>query len=254
MLERARFNKVQLFVTCLVDAFFPQAGMSVVNVLEKIGFEVEFPLDQTCCGQIAFNGGVVDDAREMAKHTIETLYQTDGYIVIPSGSCGDMILHHYAEIMADAPGMKIKLENITKRTFEFTQFLVDELGLVDLGASMPGFATYHPSCHGLRNLNLSYQSQTLLDHVDGLTCTDLPEKEVCCGFGGLFAVKMSQISGEMLNRKLDNVEMTRSDVLVGSDVSCLMHMAGGLKRRESEMRVMHIAEVLDQSMTSGEEE
>lgn len=248
MLENARFNKVQLFVTCLVDAFFPDVGISVVKVLEKIGFEVEFPQAQTCCGQIAFNGGVVKDAREMAKHTIDTLYQTEGYIVVPSGSCSDMILNHYAELLDGAPGVSIKLENISRRTFEFTQFLVDELKIEGLGSTMPGYATYHPSCHGLRNLNLSYQSKHLLNEVEGLTCTDLPEGEVCCGFGGLFAVKMSEISGQMLNRKLDNVEMTRCDVLVGGDVSCLMHMAGGLKKRESEMQVMHIAEVLAQGL------
>ena len=222
-----KYNKVQLFVTCLVDAFYPNAGMSVVNVLEKLGFEVEFPETQTCCGQIAFNAGVWEDARSMARHTIDTLYRAEGYIVLPSGSCTDMITHHYKEIVAGEPGIDIKLANIASRTFEFTQFLVDECGVKDVGAILEKSATYHPSCHGLRNLNLSYQANALLDDVERLDNRPLPEADVCCGFGGLFAVKLSDISGEMLRRKLDNVESTEADVLVGSDVSCLMHMAGG---------------------------
>ncbi|MCP4289994.1 MAG: (Fe-S)-binding protein, partial [Gammaproteobacteria bacterium] len=223
-------QKIQLFVTCLVDAFYPDVGMAVVDILEAQGITVEFPFAQTCCGQPAFNGGFWEDARGMARHTLDVLSATTGPIVIPSGSCTSMIIHHYAEILADDAVYLPKAQAVASRTYEFTQFLVDVLGVKNVGASGQGCATCHPSCHGLRNLNLRTQSQELLAEVAGLEMVELPEAESCCGFGGLFAVKMSAISGAMLARKLDNVEASGADVLVGGDVSCLMHMAGGLQR------------------------
>ncbi|MGB0384880.1 MAG: (Fe-S)-binding protein [Ardenticatenaceae bacterium] len=238
---------IQLFVTCLVDAFYPNVGMSVVDILEAQGITVEFPFDQTCCGQPAFNGGFWDDARAMAKHTLDLLSATTGPIVIPSGSCADMIIHHYAELLHDDTQYAAKIKEISSRTYEFTQFLVDELGISDVRARCSGCATYHPSCHGLRNLGLKTQSKTLLSNIEGLKQAELPEAEECCGFGGLFAVKMSDISGVMLNRKLDHVQASGADILVGSDVSCLMHMAGGLQKRGSQIEVKHIAELLTQT-------
>jgi L-lactate dehydrogenase complex protein LldE len=234
---------VQLFVTCLVDAFFPQAGMAVVDILERLGFTVEFPFDQTCCGQPAFNGGFWDDSRAMARHTLDILSATTGPIIVPSGSCAHMMIHHYPELLVADPEYAAKAENVAGRIYEFTQFLIDELGVADVGATGSGCATYHSSCHGLRNLNLKAQSKTLLAHVDGLEFIELPASEECCGFGGLFAVKMSDISGAMLKRKLDNIEASGADVVVGSDVSCLMHIAGGLQKRGSRIQVKYIAEV-----------
>ena len=246
-MSKTKPQTVQLFVTCLVDTFYPNVGMSVVDILEAQGITVEFPFDQTCCGQPAFNGGFWDDARAMAKHTLDLLSITTGPIIIPSGSCADMIIHHYSELLHNEPTYAYKIKQVSERTYEFTQFLVDELGINDVGAHCNGCATYHPSCHGLRNLGLKTQSKTLLSNVKGLTQADLPEAEECCGFGGLFAVKMSDISGVMLNRKLDHVEASGADLLVGSDVSCLMHMAGGLEKRGSKIQVKHIAEVLNES-------
>ena len=237
-------KQVQLFVTCLVDAFYPEVGLATVNILEHQGFEVGFPLNQTCCGQPAFNAGYWDEARAMARYSLEVLSQTEGPIIIPSGSCADMIVHHYPEILEDDPEYRARLHDISQRTFEFTQFLVDEVGLSDVGAHCQGCATYHPSCHGLRNLNLRRQAKTLLEHVAGLRLVDLPEAEECCGFGGLFAVKMSDISGAMLDRKLNHVIQSGAEILVGSDVSCLMHMAGGLRKRNNPIQVKHIAEIL----------
>ncbi|MDJ0757059.1 MAG: (Fe-S)-binding protein [Ardenticatenaceae bacterium] len=244
MIENPRYKRVQLFVTCLVDAFFPETGMSVVRLLEYLGFEVEFPQAQTCCGQIAFNAGVWDDARKMARHNIDLLAQTDGYIVLPSGSCTDMMTHHYAELFADDLVYGPKVIALKERTFELTQFLVDELQVTDLQGKLNGRVTYHPSCHGLRNLGLRDQSTTLLEAVEGLEFVPLPEADVCCGFGGLFAVKMGEISGMMLQRKLENVSETDAETLVGSDVSCLMHMGGGLQKRGSAVQTEHIADVL----------
>lgn len=237
---------VQLFVTCLVDAFYPNVGMSVVELLEAQGIRVEFPLDQTCCGQPAFNGGFWDEARTMATHTLDLLSATQGPIVMPSGSCADMIIHHYGELLRDDAQYKAKIEAISARTYEFTQFLVDELGITNVEAQCKGCATYHPSCHGLRNLGLRTQSKSLLSEIEGLTQAELPAAEECCGFGGLFSVKMSDISGVMLNRKLDHVEASGAEILVGGDVSCLMHMAGGLQKRGSQIKVKHIAEVLNE--------
>lgn len=235
---------VQLFVTCLVNAFYPDVGMATVEILQAQGLRVEFPLAQTCCGQPAFNGGFHDEARALAKHTIDVLAATTGPIVLPSGSCTDMIVHHYQELLGDDPGYGPKVTAVAARTTELTQFLVDVLGVTDLGAAGNGRLAYHHSCHGLRNLGLHDQAAQLLDHVDGVEQVDLPEATECCGFGGLFAVKMGDISGAMLARKLDSVEASGADTLVGGDVSCLMHMAGGLEKRGSSVCVKHIAEVL----------
>lgn len=245
--------RVQLFVTCLVDAFFPQTGMATVRLLEANGFDVAFAEAQTCCGQIAFNGGVWDEARQMARHTVDVLSETDGPIILPSGSCTDMIVHHYRELLADDPAYRDRWAAVAERTFELTQFLVDECGLDDLGGQLDATVTYHPSCHGLRNLKLTDQATRLLDAVEGVTRQPLPEADVCCGFGGLFAVKMGPISGAMLQRKLENVQASGATTLVGGDVSCLMHMAGGLQKQGSDIDVTHIADLLCQACGLGSE-
>ena len=246
---RARPDRVQLLVTCLIDQFFPDTGMSVVRVLERLGLTVEFPAGQTCCGQPAFNAGFVDEARDMARHTIDVLSKSDAPVVIPSGSCGDMMIHHAAKLLENDPVYGPKAAELAGRTYEFTQFLVDVLGVTDVGASASapastGLVTYHASCHGLRGLGVKEQPAALLEHVHGIKRCPLPESEVCCGFGGLFAVKMSEISAAMLGRKLDSIESTNADTVVVTDVSCAMHMNGGLHRRGSRTRVIHLADLL----------
>jgi L-lactate dehydrogenase complex protein LldE len=238
------FKTVQLFVTCLVDNFFPDVGFAVVKILEELGLHVEFPQAQTCCGQPAFNGGFWDDARAMARHTLDVLAQSEAPIVVPSGSCADMIIHHYPELLTGDAVYAAKAKDVAGRTYEFSQFLVDILGVTELGACAGGCLTYHASCHGLRGMGLKEQPRQLLNHVEGIEFKELPEAEACCGFGGLFAVKMGDISGAILQRKLDNIETTGADTVVGGDVSCLMHIAGGLRRRGSKVRVKHLAEVL----------
>jgi L-lactate dehydrogenase complex protein LldE len=244
---RARPERVQLLVTCLIDQFFPDTGMAVVRVLERLGLTVEFPKGQTCCGQPAFNAGFVDEARDMARHTVDVLSKSDAPVVIPSGSCGDMMIHHAAKLLAEDPVYGPKSAALAARTHEFTQFLVDVLGVTDVGATATapaGLVTYHASCHGLRGLGVKEQPAALLEHVHGLQRCPLPESEVCCGFGGLFAVKMSEISTAMLGRKLDGIESTGADTVVVTDVSCAMHMNGGLHRRGSRARVVHLADLL----------
>ena len=244
---RARPERVQLLVTCLIDQFYPDTGMAVVRVLERLGLTVEFPDGQTCCGQPAFNAGFVDEARDMARHTVDVLSKSDAPVVIPSGSCGDMVIHHAAKLLERDPVYGPKAAAIAARTYEFTQFLVDVLGVTDVGASPDaarGLVTYHASCHGLRGLGVKAQPAALLDSMNGLKRCPLPESEVCCGFGGLFAVKMSEISSAMLGRKLDGIDSTGADTVVVTDVSCAMHMNGGLHRRGSRARVVHLADLL----------
>jgi L-lactate dehydrogenase complex protein LldE len=240
----ARPTRVQLLVTCLVDQFFPDTGMAVVTLLERLGLIVELPANQTCCGQPAFNAGFTDEARAMAKHTIDLLSASDAPVVIPSGSCGDMVIHQYAMLLKDDPVYGPKAEALEARTYELTQFLVDVLGVTDVGAVASGKVTYHACCHGLRGLGVRQQPLQLLENVKGVERCPLEEADVCCGFGGLFAVKMSDISGAMLGRKLDRIDATGADTIVVTDVSCAMHMNGGLHRRGSRAKVKHLAELL----------
>jgi L-lactate dehydrogenase complex protein LldE len=237
-------RRVQLLVTCLIDQLFPDTGMAIVRVLERLGVEVTCPEGQTCCGQPAFNSGSLDDARALARHTLDVLSASPDPIVIASGSCGDMVIHQYEELFADDPVYGPKAHAVAKRTIEFTRFLVDELGVTDVGATCPGSLTYHACCHGLRGLDVRDQPTALLDHVRGAERRPLPEHDVCCGFGGLFAVKMSAISSAMLDRKLDAIEQTGAATVVVTDVSCALHMEGGLHRRGSSVRVRHIADIL----------
>ncbi len=235
--------RAQLFVTCLVDAFFPDVGRAVVDVLLRQGIEPTVPLAQTCCGQPAFNAGAWDDARAMARHTIDLLSEDEAPVVVPSGSCADMIVHQYAVLLGDDAYSK-KAAAVAARTFEFSQFLVDVLGAEDVGGECRGCVAYHACCHGLRGLGIDAQPRSLLAHVNGIARQPLTDAEACCGFGGLFAIKMSDISGAILERKLDDIEASGADMVVATDVSCLMHMAGGLRRRGDRVRFMHLAEML----------
>ena len=236
--------RVQLFATCLVDRFFPAAGHAAVEVLEGAGLEVHVPADQTCCGQPAYNAGFAADAAAMARATIDALSRVADPVVVPSGSCADMIVHHYPALLAGDAEYGPKAAELAGRTYEFTQFLVDLLGFDPPAAQAGPTLAYHASCHGLRGLGLREQPRRLLRAAAGTRCADLPDAETCCGFGGLFAVKMGPLSSAMLDAKLDAIERSGTDVVVATDVSCLMHIGGGLHRRASRVRTRHIAEVL----------
>lgn len=237
-------RRVQLFATCLVETIRPQAGLAVVTVLERLGYEVEYPTAQTCCGQPAFNGGAWGDAAPMARHTIDVLSKSDAPIVVPSGSCADMIVHHYPELLADDTVYLPRAQALAARTYEFAQFLVDVAGLKDVGGRGQGAVTYHASCHLLRGLGVRRQPRELLNHVEGVDVRALTGDEECCGFGGLFAVKMSDISGAMLKTKLDHVVESGAQTVVGCDISCLMHIEGGARKRGLPITVCHLAELL----------
>ncbi|MCH7663781.1 MAG: (Fe-S)-binding protein [Chloroflexi bacterium] len=234
--------RVQLFVTCLVDTFFPEVGEAVVTALTKAGAGVEFPPAQTCCGQPAFNAGFQEEAKRMARYTIELLEELEGPVVIPSGSCAAMLVHGYPELFKDDPDWRPRARMLAARTFEFSQYLVDELKITDFNAAYQSAAVYHPACHLLRGLGVAQQPKQLLDNIDGLQLDALSEE--CCGFGGGFSIDHAGISAEMLQRRLDQIDKTHADTVIACDVSCLMQLEGGLRKQGSDVRCMHLAQIL----------
>jgi L-lactate dehydrogenase complex protein LldE len=243
---------VQLFITCLVDSFFPEVGEAMVSVLRRAGVEVDFPRGQTCCGQPTFNAGLRAEARPIAEHTIRVFERLPKSlktsevcdVVIPSGSCAHMIRHNYEELFADDPLWLPRAKALAARTYEFTEYLVDVLGITDFGARWNGPLTYHPTCHLHRGLGVDRQPRELLANIKGAEIRELPEAEDCCGFGGIFSVEHPELSAEMLKRKIKNLKTTQSPTLVVCDAGCLMHIQGGLHRNKMKQRVVHIAEIL----------
>jgi L-lactate dehydrogenase complex protein LldE len=239
-----RHKPVSLFVTCIVDMIYPQTGVSVVEILEHLGVEVRFPLAQTCCGQPAFNSGFQNDARAVAKQFLKA-FEGAQVIVTPSGSCASMVRHYYPELFKDDPEWYDRATWAAGITWELTEYLVNGLGVTDLGASLPPTkVAFHDACHGLRLLNLGSQARQLAENIEGVSVTELAGSNHCCGFGGLFAVKMPDISGAMLKEKVTAIEACDADVIVTGDASCLMQMNGGLSRSGEGKRVMHIADLL----------
>ncbi|GAB4500979.1 MAG: lactate utilization iron-sulfur protein LutA [Anaerolineales bacterium] len=237
---------VQLFVTCLVDTFRPQSGEALVHVLRRLGVDVSFPAGQTCCGQPAFNAGLRADARRMAEQTIRVFEADPAPLILPSGSCAAMLKQGYPELFADDPAWLPRAEALAARTFEFTQYLVDVLGVTDVGARWEGDLTYHASCHLTRHLGVEKQPLALLAAVKGARLLELPAASDCCGFGGVFSVEQPEISAEMLQRKIASLEALPGELtLVVADTGCILHLAGGLHRQGKKTRVVHIAEVLD---------
>ena len=216
-----------------------------MDILRRLGVAVEFPRDQTCCGQPPFNAGLRAEARPIVEHTIRVFESTGGEIVVPSGSCAHMIKHGYPELFADDPVWLPRAKAVGDRVYEFTEYLVDKLGVTDLGATWNGTLTYHPSCHALRGMNINRQPRALLANVKGATLVELPEAESCCGFGGIFSVEHPELSAEWLKRKIGNFETTEAPTMVVTESGCLMHIAGGLHRQKKKQRIVHIAQVLN---------
>ena len=235
--------RVTLFITCLVDQFFPNVGVSMVRLLRRYGCEVEFPQSQTCCGQPAFNSGYVREAREVALNQLNAFEGAD-YVVSPSGSCSGMVHHYYHELFAGDPQLAARADALAAKTYEFSQFLVNVLGVTDVGAVCPHTVTYHPACHGSRILGIKNEPMALLQNVEGVTLLPLAKAEDCCGFGGAFAVKLGDISGAMVNEKVDHIAETGADFLVSGDMGCLMNMGGQMKKRGLKTEPLHLAEFL----------
>ena len=216
-----------------------------MDIFQRLGIRVDFARDQTCCGQPAFNAGLRKDARAVAEHTIKVFESTTGDIVSSSGSCIHMFRHNYPELFEGDSVWLPRAKALAERTYEFTEYLVNKLGVTDVGAKWNGLLTYHPSCHTLRGINVDKQPRALLANVQGATLVELPHAEECCGFGGIMSVEHPELSAEWLKRKISNLESTNSPTLVVTDAGCLMHIAGGLNRQKKSQRVMHIAEVLN---------
>jgi L-lactate dehydrogenase complex protein LldE len=242
--SRVAPQRVQLLATCLVDALRPDVGWAVVGLLERLGVAVSLPAGQTCCGQPALNAGCRADAREMARHTLRLLSRSEDPVVVPSGSCADMIRHRYAEILEGEE--RERARRLAARTFELSELLTGPLAARDPGARCPTRIAYHPSCHLLRGLGVQGGPERLIDGVAGARRVELEGSQECCGFGGLFAIKHSEISSAMLRRKLDALEASGAERVVACDLSCLVHLEGGLRRRGSSIAVQHLAELLEE--------
>jgi L-lactate dehydrogenase complex protein LldE len=237
--------RVALFLTCLVDAVVPAAGKATVELLERLGHEVEFPPGQTCCGQMHINTGYASDAVGLVRRYVETFEPYEA-VVAPSGSCVGSVRHQHAQVARDAgdPGLARRAEAVGARTYELSELLVDVLGVTDVGASYPHRVTYHPTCHSLRLLRVGDKPLQLLRNVRGLDLVELPGAEECCGFGGTFAVKNADTSTAMLADKMRAVLDTRAEVCTAGDSSCLLHIGGGLSRLRTGVRTVHLAEIL----------
>jgi L-lactate dehydrogenase complex protein LldE len=249
--------RVALFLTCVNDTLYPDTGRAVVKLLTRLGVEVDFPMAQTCCGQAHYNTGYRHEAEPLARHFSDVFGEYEA-IVTPSGSCGAMVRELYPRLgeRARAEGrgdiLAATLAPVVPKTYELTEFLVDVLGVTDVGAYYPHKVTYHPTCHGLRSLGLGDRPLKLLQAVKGLELVELPGADECCGFGGTFAVKNADVSAAMGADKVRNAESTGAEVLCAADNSCLMHIGGTMTRLHTDMRPVHIAEVLAATEASAE--
>jgi len=236
--------KVQLFIPCFVDQLFPTTAFNMVKVLEKAGCTVTYNTNQTCCGQPAFNAGFWEDAREVCSKFIQDFKGSPAdYVVAPSASCVGFVRNYYTTLFENTPQMA-EVKQLQARTFEFTDFLVNVLKVEDVGASLYTTATYHDSCAGLRECKIKQEPRKLLSHVKGLQLVEMNDVETCCGFGGTFAVKFDPISIGMADQKTNNAQATGAACIISTDLSCLMHIDGVVRKKEMGMETMHIADVL----------
>jgi len=248
-INRSIIIKASLFVTCIIDQLYPQAGVSAVNVLRRLGVEVDFPMDQTCCGQPLYNAGFAKQSRKLAKRVLESFKESE-YVVVPSGSCAAMMKVFFPDLFRDDPTLSNQAEALAGKVYEFSQFLNDVVGVDQAVGSQAGTVTYHPSCHLLREMDVKDQPLAVLGRVQGLRVEELPNAETCCGFGGSFAIKFPHISEGMLGDKISNIEATGAETVVSCDMGCLMNIEGALTRKGSSIKVRHLAEILDQAELS----
>jgi len=240
--------RVALFITCFNDTMFPQTGRAVVTVLERLGVTVDFPLEQTCCGQMHFNTGYAEETIPLVRRFVRVFADAE-VVVSPSASCVGMVRDYYArvaELSGDA-GLRREVQTITPRVVELSELLIDRLGVEDVGAYFPRRVTYHPTCHSLRMLHVGDRPLRLLRAVRGIDVVTLPEAEQCCGFGGTFAIKNADTSIAMVSDKIRAILDTGAEVCVSADNSCLMHIGGALSRQRAGVRTMHLAEILAQT-------
>lgn len=235
--------RVQLFIPCFVDQLFPETAFNMVRVLERLGCEVAYNPEQTCCGQPAFNAGYLNECRSVARKFIGD-FNPDDVIVAPSGSCTGFVRNYYGQLFADDETFSGNGLPVQKRVYEFTEFIVDVLNVTDVGASFPAKVTYHDACGALRECRIKRAPRKLLQHVNGLELVEAPDCEVCCGFGGTFAVKFEPISVGMGEQKVLNAMELGVEYIVSTDLSCLMHLDGYIRKHRYGIKVAHIADVL----------
>jgi len=236
--------KAQLFITCLADQFYTASLQNMTRLLERLGVELVFPVEQTCCGQPLFNNGFEEQTRSVARNFLRAFSQSDAPIVGPSGSCVSMVKHHYPELFPKGSAEYDLAVDIASRSYELTEYLVDVLRVTDVGAIYPHKVTYHPSCHYLREMGLKTEAKILLRAVKGLEYVPLNEEETCCGFGGAFSVTYPEVSRSMMENKVKNIILSGADTVVMCEPGCLMNVAGGLRKAGSSIRAMHIVDVL----------
>jgi L-lactate dehydrogenase complex protein LldE len=236
-------DRVSLFVTCVVDQLFPNIGLAMAAVLERLGYRIDFPERQTCCGQPPFNNGYWAEARSMARHFLDT-FEPCEQIVAPSGSCTAMVVNHFAELFRKEPETLARVDAVQRRIWEFSAFLTDVAGVEDVGARFEEVVTFHDGCHALRELGIHAGPRRLLAHVRGLELRELAPAGECCGFGGTFAVKFGELSTAIAAAKVEAILRTGARAVVSLDPSCLMQIRGALVRAGSRVRTMHLAEVL----------
>lgn len=236
---------ISLFITCFNDTLFPETGKAMVRLLERLGHTVEFPEEQTCCGQMHYNTGYQDETIPLVRRFVEVFEDAEA-IVAPSASCVGMVKEFYGKVAerADDEELAVKVDKVVQRVFELSQFLVDELGVEDVGAYYPHRVTYHPTCHSLRMLHVGDAPLKLLRNVQGIDLVELPAAEECCGFGGTFAVKNADTSMAMLGDKIRHIKDTEAETCSAADNSCLMQIGGALKRQRSGVETVHLAEIL----------
>ena len=243
-----RPDRVTLFASCMVDQLAPDVGESTVEILEYLGVTVDFLDNQTCCGQPAFNSGFRSEAYPVAERFVDLFEKVDGPIVVPSGSCAAMVRNYYVDLFRDNIELVDRAKQVGERLFELTEFITLFFGKHAISGKREGAVTYHKCCHLLREIGVNEQPVDLLKNIDGLKFSPLERADVCCGFGGAFSVKMPDISSAILNEKLDFIEANGSSTVIAADTGCIYQMQGGLRRRESNIQVVHIAQVLAESL------
>ena len=249
-LPQTETTKVSLFSTCIIDQLYPEVGTSVVKVLRQSGCEVDYPINQTCCGQPLYNSGFTKESKKIALKVLNEFEHSD-YVVVPSGSCAAMMRNFYLDLFANDQKNHPRSVSFAKKVYEFSEFLVRVLNIQDFGSRYPGKGTYHPSCHLLREIGEREAPEMLLSNVDGLELIDLPQAEYCCGFGGSFSIKYPHISEAMGTDKVENVISTGADYLISCDMGCLMQVGGLLSRTGSEIQIRHLSQILNQEIHSG---
>jgi L-lactate dehydrogenase complex protein LldE len=236
--------KAQLFITCLGDQFYTSTLQNMTHMLERLGVELVFPSEQSCCGQPLFNNGFEDKTRAVVRNFLHAFSQSDEPIIGPSGSCVGMVKHHYLELFPEGTPEHELAADVSSRIYELTEYLVNVLKVTDVGAVYPHKVTYHASCHYLREMGLKTEAKTLLNSVEGLEFIPMNEEETCCGFGGAFTVTYPEVSRSMMENKVNNIIASDADTVITCEPGCLMNIAGGLHKAGSNIRAMHIIDLL----------